>query len=85
MKEEKIYDCACCLNAGTPLCELCTQIESPTGEENKPTQYQTATGGGKLSKELAALSNRIALRLYTGNPVQLSWIIRYNKLVTNDK
>lgn len=79
------YECANCLNVNTPLCEFCNQVTSPSGKLSKPTRYQGANGGKLESKELASLSHRIALRLATGNPVHLSWIIRYNQLVSSDK
>ena len=79
------YNCATCLNAGTPICELCNRIESPSGKKSKPTRYASAICGSRESAELAALSHRIALRLAMGNPVQLSWILKYNQLITRDK
>ena len=83
--ESKHYDCAACINSSSPLCKYCNQIKSPSGKLSKPTYYQGANGGRLESKELASLSHRIALRLATGNPVHLSWIIRYNQLVSSDK
>lgn len=79
------YDCATCLNTSTPLCEHCSQVTSPSGKKSKPTYYASAAGGSRESAELATLSHRIALRLATGNPVQLSWILRYNQLITSNK
>lgn len=79
------YDCANCLNSRTPICELCSQITSPSGKVSAPTYYSPDKLGRIESKELAALTSKIVLRLATGNPVNLSWIIRYNDLLTGDK
>lgn len=85
-RNEKIspYECATCLNASTPLCEYCAQITSPSGKKRKPTHYASAVGGTRESAELASLSHRIGLRLATGNPVPLAWIMRYNALITTE-
>ena len=80
MKDDVQYECATCLNSYTPLCDTCTYVCSPSGETGKPKHYQgprTRLDNGKV----AAIGNRIALRLLTGNPVPLSWIITYNQLV----
>lgn len=86
-KNEEIrpFDCATCLNVNTPLCEYCSQITSPSGKKSKPSHYTSAVGGTRESAELAALASKITLRLTTGNPVQLSWVMRYNALITSEK
>ena len=34
---EKI--CKTCLNKGTPICQLCSFVKSPSGKETKPSCY----------------------------------------------
>lgn len=37
--KDKHYDCRSCVNRLSPLCELCTQITSPSGKEHKPRYF----------------------------------------------
>ena len=47
-------------------------------------QYAGALGTNKDNKRMAALASSIALRIQTGNPVPVRWLLEYNKLVTDD-
>lgn len=76
--------CINCLNAGTPICDGCSFIQKPSGKKSKPTQYAGALGTNKDNKRMAALASSIALRIQTGNPVPVRWLLEYNKLVTDD-
>lgn len=40
------YDCCDCINEQTPLCDICSSIHFPDGDESKPTHYNAKTKRG---------------------------------------
>lgn len=44
MEIDSHYDCARCANRRSPLCELCTQVTSPSGKVSKPKYFVEFTG-----------------------------------------
>lgn len=73
---EKI--CKTCLNKGTPICQLCSFVKSPSGKETKPSCY---TGDGSAALAGMTVSDMgavLLVRLQTGKPLPLSWVLRYN-------
>lgn len=81
--ERPKYSCSNCLNHSTPLCDCCTEIRSPSGETSKPTYYQSAEGNPNEYSAAAEISAKIVLRLTTGAPVPLAWVVKYNEIITS--
>jgi hypothetical protein len=78
----RAYECSDCININTPLCQICNCVNSPSGKVSKPTYYQDKNGGSNLnSQELVALAGKIILRVAAGAPINLTWVMRYNKLL----
>lgn len=76
--------CINCLNAETPICDGCSFIQKPSGKKSKPTRYASTLGTNKENKRMAVLASSIAVRIQTGNPVPVRWLLEYNKLFTDD-
>lgn len=88
---DKHYDCKTCVNRGSPLCELCTQITSPSGKEHKPKYYiglvevapvvpELRIPHG-LSSEIEGRAITIARHLGAGLPIPIRAVLEYNTLV----
>jgi hypothetical protein len=87
---DKHYDCKTCVNRGSPLCELCTQITSPSGKEHKPKYYIALTEVFPTAvqimfpyykpKEQKRAALAIAKYLCSGVPIPTSLVLEYNKL-----
>lgn len=75
--------CITCLNAETPICDVCSFIQKPSGKKSKPTNYAGGSGTNKNNQRMAVLASSIALRVQTGNPVPVRWLLEYNRLVTD--
>ena len=80
MKDE--YKCQECANLNTPVCYDCTQITSPSGERRKPKHYCLADGIVSNNAKAGALAAKLTLRLVAGQAVPLSWVMAYNKLIS---
>lgn len=73
--------CNQCTNKGTSICETCTFIVSASGEITTPTKfcgYEPETVSDIQLEDLTAL---IKTRAENRRPIQLSYIIKYNKLL----
>ena len=88
--EDKHYDCRTCVNRHSPLCELCTQITSPSGKERKPKYYIgqsdiTVFGGrGKVQRitadeETERLAKYLLDHLLARAPLPTSVVLEYNR------
>ena len=89
--ENKHYDCRTCINKGSPLCELCTQVTKPSGKETKPTYYlaqssiiniggtgsypEASTGDEETEKLAKYLSEHILRRI----PLPTGAVLEYNR------
>ena len=86
---DKHYDCKTCVNRNSPLCELCTQITSPSGKERKPKYYiglvevapvvpelKVPLG---LNSELEKRAIDIARYLGAGLPIPTRVVLEYNR------
>ena len=84
--ENKHYDCATCVNRNSPLCELCTQILSPSGKERKPKYYigqvevEPIDPELKFDSEVERRAFLIAKHLISGLPIPIRIVLEYNKL-----
>lgn len=76
--------CITCLNAETPICDVCSFIQKPSGKKSKPTNYAGESGTNKDNKRIAALTSSITVRLQNGTPVPMRWLMEYNRLVTSN-
>ena len=73
------FECATCLNAGTPICEKCRVIEKPSGRATRPTHYcgdSETAAHGLLPGDVGAI---LLVRLQCGNPLPLRLVMRYNE------
>lgn len=59
--EKGRYPCAECASRRSPLCELCTRIESPSGRERKPKYFCREVRGSYLLTDVLA-HNRLMER-----------------------
>lgn len=88
--EAKQYDCSTCVNRNSPLCELCTQITSPSGKERRPKYYMRIMELEPFAPELKVplglnteLEKRaitIARYLGAGLPIPIRVVLEYNKI-----
>ena len=88
---DKHYDCKTCVNRGSPLCELCTHIASPSGKERKPTYYIAQSSilraGGRSrfqehpteNNEIESLAKFITSFLCQRVPIPISVVMEYNR------
>lgn len=88
---DKHYDCKTCVNRGSPLCELCTKITSPSGKEHKPKYYIgqsdiTVFGGISGSyqriaadEETERLAKYLLDHLLARAPLPTSVVLEYNR------
>ena len=79
---EREYSCESCMNRRTPLCELCTCVEHPSGKASRPTLFVPGEGReNDLSREVAL---HIEAKLLLGAPIPVNWVLCYNVLLTNE-
>ncbi len=90
-KNDKHYDCRTCINRNSPLCELCTQITSPSGKERKPKYYiaqSDIVGVGGRSRyhetptsdpETETLTQYLMALLCKRVPIPTSIVLEYNR------
>lgn len=88
---DKHYDCKTCVNRNSPLCELCTQITSPSGKEHKPKYYigqsDITVFGGRggsyqritADKETERLAKYLLDHLLARAPLPTSVVLEYNR------
>jgi hypothetical protein len=72
--------CESCTNANTPICENCTFVENSKGIET-PSEYigyDPSTADEVCIGDLAAL---IEHRIINHLPIQVRYVIKYNKLL----
>ena len=72
--------CESCTNANTPICEHCTYIETSKAILT-PSQYcgyDLENANDVCIKDLAAL---IENRIKNNYPIQLRYVMKYNKLL----
>jgi hypothetical protein len=91
MEENKHYDCKTCVNRGSPLCELCTNITSPSGKEHKPKFYiaqsevQSVGGRGMFHEkpsddpQTEKLAKYLMRLLCQRVPLPTSVVLEYNQ------
>ena len=95
-KENKHYECSLCVNRKTPLCELCTQIISPSGNERKPKYYigqgeLTIKGGmGKHPKitddtETDKLAKYLIDHILAKIPILTNVVLEYNRRTNREE
>ena len=88
--DDKHYDCKTCVNRNSPLCELCTQITSPSGKEHKPKYYigqSDITVFGRrgsyqritADKETERLAKYLLDHLLARAPLPTSIVLKYNR------
>lgn len=82
MRENEKYSCTICANAGTPICENCQTIESPSGKIRRPTRFVDSESPNKRSKRAVMLANIIQSSLASGSCVPLRYVMEYNRIVT---
>lgn len=75
--------CENCANAATPLCETCSFIESVKGEST-PTNY-CGYDQNSTDINICDLAALIETRIKHNYPIQLRYVIRYNKLLEANK
>jgi hypothetical protein len=73
-------ECSQCTNIDTPLCNECTFIESAKGNST-PTKYCGYAPESASDVQLEDLSALIASRAENRRPIQLNYVIKYNKLL----
>lgn len=78
------YSCESCMNGGTPLCEGCNNITSPSGRQRRPSRFVGGTGINKTAKRCVALASSISMRAMGGDPIPLLWVMEYNRLITDE-
>lgn len=76
--------CATCTNAGTPICEVCSFIQRPSGKQSAPTRYAGSRSENIENRHAASVAARIMCCLKTGDPIPVRWILQYNDLVTDE-
>lgn len=72
--------CNQCTNKGTSICDTCTFIESVRGEST-PTKFCGYDPETVTEIQLEDLTALIASRAENRRPIQLSYVIKYNKLL----
>ena len=89
--EDKHYDCRTCINRASPLCELCTRITKPSGEETKPKYYiaqsDIVSVGGRTrycehptsDPETEKLAKYLVHLLCLRVPIPTSVVLQYNR------
>ena len=75
-----MYNCKECANRGTPLCNECSSITKPSGEETRPTRFVKLIPIGKVDK----LIINIAAYIDRKKPIPLGMVLEYNKLTSED-
>lgn len=89
--DDKHYDCKTCVNRASPLCELCTQITSPSGKERKPKYYiaqsEVLSVGGRIrfkerptdDPETEKFAKYLISMLCKRVPIPTSVVLEYNR------
>ncbi len=77
--------CETCLNISTPVCDQCRKITSPSGKETTPTHYvgDGVTPTNKLT--VADVGAILLVRVQLGQPLPLSFVLRYNEDAVREK
>lgn len=73
------YVCSTCVNLDSPLCQLCSKAEFPSGKEAKPRYYIAMTSFMLAPKE--TLRDKIILCLSHSESIPLEWVQQYNRSV----
>jgi hypothetical protein len=71
-----MYNCTECANKGTPLCNECSSITKPSGEETRPTEFLHVI---PLSEKEKTESN-IRAYLERSKPIPITLVMKYNEL-----
>ena len=79
--ENDPYRCEVCVNAGTPLCESCRSITSPSGDTTRPTRFIGFTEVDDRRQRLMVLAYNLNLHIRKGQPLPLKWVMEYNQLM----
>ncbi len=75
------YDCATCLNAQTPLCDICSSVQRPSGQMSKPSFFVDSQGGVKNSQRRDELVRMMSVRIQKGKGIPLAMVMEYNNLI----
>ena len=82
-----MFECKECANRGSVLCELCTTITHPDGEESKPNYYiefnSVVPFDAKRDLQGRGENIAVALEIYlrAGWALPVSMVMEYNRRV----
>lgn len=77
----KKYSCLNCTNNGSPLCEYCSTVLSPSGKEQKPSYfvpYSSITVNEGVGLD-------IVKRIFRSQSVPLSLVLKYNERLAGER
>lgn len=86
-KEIFTWNCTRCANRRSPLCELCTTIQSPDSLPGEPKYFIELEGAipiertSELNERGRACGEMIEKYLWAGSPVPIALVMEYNKHV----
>lgn len=75
-----MYNCNECANKGTFICNNCSSITKPSGEETRPTQFVKLTPIGDVDKLVVNISAYVDRR----KPIPLGMVLQYNDLTSEE-
>ena len=75
-----MYNCNECANADTIICDKCTSITKPSGEETRPTEYVHLVPLDKKER----LTVSIQAYLERGKPLPVKMVLEYNDLSSEE-
>lgn len=91
VQQIKVYSCSSCANRRSPLCEICTKITTPDGNEKKPVYYVEYDGsmpGGqyrRLEGRAETCAELLELYLRSGWPLPVAMVMEYNGHIEKQK
>ena len=75
-----MYNCKECANKGTPLCNECSSITKPSGEETRPTHFVKLISLDKVDKLIVNINAYIERK----KPIPTAMVLAYNDLTSED-